>query len=174
METSNANIWAILISATGGAFISACVGFFTTIANNKNKIDLLKEQGRYEYAQFRSQTLFGYLEELERECYLISGEKNSEVIERAEEVRTKIKHLLGLSTPSLNEQVMLNLQSLNNIENEKSQECFRSSEIHLLRKDYVADIESANAWLESLSDLRTALRDALTGELIEIRRELSK
>jgi len=105
----DSNIITILISAFGGAVVSALTGFLTVYINNKHSFKMLKEKDKYEYEQYANKMLYEYLVELERDCLIHINKNPVETIHRAHELSQKIQTLYSLVRPFLSDILIINL-----------------------------------------------------------------
>jgi len=161
----DSNIITILISAFGGAVVSALTGFLTVYINNKHSFKMLKEKDKYEYEQYTNKMLYKYLVKLETDC-LIHINKNPQVtIHRAHELSQKIQTLYSLVRPFLDDSLIINLDrfSLDEI----------ATHGDFLEKYLHTDDSSVNdddrvrldAWGVKLPLFRKALLDGIQNEL---------
>ena len=166
---TDSSILAILISAFGGAVISAFTGFLTIYINNKHSFRMAKEKDKYEYVQYTNRMLYKYLNELERECYIATQADSSETLRRADDISENVQQVYVLVKPFLDDDIINRLDTLSD-ETKKHKSILFQRGLSAIDKNNVQyDINELNTWYSSLSEFRNDLSSSIQAELRRIK-----
>jgi len=162
-------IVTILLSATGGALISAGTGFLSEHLKRKHSFKMLKEEDRYEYIKEKERWLSEFLTELEREYVFVHAKDIHETINHAGKMRSGMITVYKLAVSFLKESDAIQLKSLFEVEGKHCTE-FYDKVWCSQRREGELDINEASEWFNSLSLFRNELSEAIQAELISIRK----